>query len=116
MAVRLRRRRYRTRGSQYTYVIYGITKKKAPEIRAKLMAGETVGVHKVIDRPGYKELTLSLTTRLTSPFNNSIPLLGHGGIPVSLPAAAVPLFNQKGTIMNEELTQQICDFAKSAQL
>lgn len=45
-------------GSQYTYVIYGITKKEAPEIRAKLMAGETVGVHaKVIDRPGYKELT-----------------------------------------------------------
>ena len=48
-------------GSQYTYVIYGITKKKAPEIRAKLMAGETVGVHaKVIDRPGYKELTFEL--------------------------------------------------------
>ena len=48
-------------GSQYTYVIYGITKKKAPEIRARLMAGETVGVHaKVIDRPGYKELTFEL--------------------------------------------------------
>ena len=48
-------------GAQYTYVIYGITQKKAPEIRAKLMAGETVGVHaKVIDRPGYKELTFEL--------------------------------------------------------
>ena len=48
-------------GSQYTYVIYGITKKKAPEIRARLMAGETVGVHaKVIDRPGYKMLTFEL--------------------------------------------------------
>ena len=48
-------------GSQYTYVIYGITKKKAPEIRARLMAGETIGVHaKVIDRPGYKMLTFEL--------------------------------------------------------
>ncbi|MGE9990987.1 Zn-ribbon domain-containing OB-fold protein [Paratractidigestivibacter faecalis] len=48
-------------GAQYTYVIYGITKKKAPAIRAALMAGEKVGVHaKVIDRPGYKMLTFEL--------------------------------------------------------
>ena len=48
-------------GAQYTYVVYGVSKKNAPEIRAKLMAGETVGVHtKVIDRPGYKELTFEL--------------------------------------------------------
>ena len=48
-------------GPQYTYVIFGITKKKAPEIRARLMAGETVGVHpKVIERPGYHELCFEL--------------------------------------------------------
>ena len=48
-------------GAQYTYVIYGITKKKAPASRAALMADEKVGVHaKVIDRPGYKMLTFEL--------------------------------------------------------
>ena len=42
-------------------MIFGITKKKAPEIRARLMAGETVGVHpKVIERPGYHELCFEL--------------------------------------------------------
>jgi len=48
-------------GAQYTYVVFGVTKKKAPAIREAIMAGETVGVHaKVIDRPGYKELTFEL--------------------------------------------------------
>ncbi len=48
-------------GPAYTYVIFGITKKRAPEIRARLMAGETVGVHaKVIERPGYHELCFEL--------------------------------------------------------
>ena len=48
-------------GAQYTYVVFGVTKKKAPAIREAIMAGETVGVHaKVIDRPGYKELCFEL--------------------------------------------------------
>ena len=48
-------------GPQYTYVIFGITKKTAKDVRARLMAGETVGVHpKIIDRPGYKELCFEL--------------------------------------------------------
>ena len=48
-------------GPQYTYVVFGITKKKAPQIRAAIMAGETVGVHaRVIERPGYHELCFEL--------------------------------------------------------
>ena len=42
-------------------MIFGITKKKAKDIRARLIAGEKVGVHsKIIDRPGYKELCFEL--------------------------------------------------------
>lgn len=48
-------------GSRYTYVIFGITKKNAPDLRDRLKAGEVVGVHpKVIDREGYKELCFEL--------------------------------------------------------
>ena len=48
-------------GSQYTYVIYGVNKKNADEIRGRIMAGETVGVHAAtIDRDGYKELVFEL--------------------------------------------------------
>ncbi len=48
-------------GSEYTYVIYGISKKNAPEILASLKAGEKVGVHAVtIQRDGFKELCFEL--------------------------------------------------------
>ncbi len=48
-------------GAQYTYVIFGITKKNAPEIRRRIMAGEKVGVTAgTIDREGYKELVFHL--------------------------------------------------------
>ena len=48
-------------GSEYTYVIYGISKKNAPEILARLKAGEKIGVHAVtIQRDGYKELCFQL--------------------------------------------------------
>jgi uncharacterized OB-fold protein len=48
-------------GSEYTYVIYGITKKNAPDILARLKAGEKVGVHAVtIQRDGWKELCFQL--------------------------------------------------------
>lgn len=48
-------------GCQYTFVIYGVSKKNAAEIRAKIMEGQKVGVHaKTIDRPQYKELVFEL--------------------------------------------------------
>lgn len=48
-------------GPQYTYVIYGITKKNAKDIRSRIMAGETVGVHATtIQRDGWKELVFEL--------------------------------------------------------
>jgi len=48
-------------GCQYTFVIYGVSKKTAEPLRRRLIDGETVGVHaKTIDRPGYKELVFEL--------------------------------------------------------
>lgn len=48
-------------GSEYTYVIYGISKKNAEELRERLRSGERVGVHAVtLPREGYRELCFAL--------------------------------------------------------